>query len=296
MRHTPSQSFTKEEGQKETMEHTLLNAITTLQESGDRGILVVVVQTEGHTPQVVGAKMLVREDGSFTGTVGGGSVEEQVLQRALAMLRNGTPPGLETIHLGQDLGMCCGGQMSFYLEPVVPMPTLILFGAGHVAQPTARFAQEAGFSVSVVDDRKEWNTASRFPAAHERSLIPYMDYLADFAPAPETFVVIVTQGHEHDEEILRHCLQFSLHYLGMIGSVRKVAKTLRRMPPRESWKTHPHCPIGLDIKAETPAEIAISIVGELIRTRRQMAPPIKQTTGAAVSSRDRSSENTEEVS
>ncbi len=263
---------------------SIYQQLISLIETGRRGVLATVVSTDGHTPQVVGAKMLVEEDGTTTGTIGGGQLEHAVIQRALETFKEQSHGTVESFHLSQDLGMCCGGKMDIFLEPVLPKPMLYLFGAGHVAQPTARLATEAGFQVEVIDDRPEWNTPSRFPTAQQHHQLPYEDFLATFQPGSTDYVVIVTQGHEYDQRILDHCLAYPCAYLGMIGSTRKVAKTQRHLRPKSEWQCTPYAPIGLDIRAETPIEIAVSIVGELIREKRKKDSP-KTTTGSFVASR-----------
>jgi len=248
---------------------TVLDEVTTLKDTTQEGVLVIVVSTDGHTPQVPGAKMLVHADGTIKGTVGGGQIENKAVERALALLRDpNASPRVETWHLLHDLGMCCGGRMSLYMEPLRPGPRLLLFGAGHVALPTARLARESGFRVTVVDPREDWNSSHRFPTATERIVLSYEDFLSDFTPSPTDYVVIVTQGHEHDEFVLRHMVKHPLCYLGMIGSQRKISRTLRKLPPASQWNAELHAPVGLDIGAETPNEIAVAIVAELIQVRK----------------------------
>ena len=239
-----------------------------LEKSGARAALVVVVSTEGHTPQVPGAKMIVNEDGTISGTVGGGQIEKAAIDRAVEMIQAKSTPSVESWHLLHDLAMCCGGRMTLYIEPIQVRPRLFIFGAGHVAAPTARLARESGFSVTVIDDRQDWNSPQRFPMADERVHVPYDDFLMSFEPSHDDYVLIVTQGHEHDERILTALIEKPLKYLGMIGSSRKVTRTLRRLPPESSWKSVLHAPVGLDIGAETPAEIAVAIAAELIKIRR----------------------------
>jgi xanthine dehydrogenase accessory factor len=120
----------------------------------------------------------------------------------------------------------------------------------------------------VIDPREDWNSSQRFPTATERIVLSYEDFLSDFIPSPADYVVIVTQGHEHDEFILRQMTEHPLRYLGMIGSQRKISRTLRKLPPTSQWNAELHAPVGLDIGAETPNEIAVAIVAELIQTRK----------------------------
>lgn len=249
-------------------EASLLEEWSSLEAARSRGVLVIVTSTQGHCPQVAGAKMLVREDGSFRGTVGGGRLEHEAIEFARSLLAEPAQPQQRTWHLLHDLGMCCGGQMNLYFEPNRLRPRLTIFGAGHVAMPTARLARQIGFHVTVVDDREDWNTSVRFPLADERKLTAYTDYLASQPMDPGEYALVVTQGHDHDEEIVRELSRVPLAYLGMIGSTRKVERTRRRLPPSEEWSVPLHAPVGLSIGAETPEEIAVSIAAELIQVRR----------------------------
>lgn len=252
------------------------------QERGTPAAMVTVVKVAGHAPQVVGARMVVHPDGRIVGTIGGGRVEQVVIEQALTVLASGRPE-LLSYQLKAELGMCCGGQMDVFVEPLVPRPRVILFGAGHVARPTAALAASCGFDVVVVDERPDWNAEERFPGA-TRHVVPHEDFLEGFAFRPSDYVVIATPNHEHDREVLAATAPCAAGYVGMIGSSRKVQKTLLQLRAEGVEKEHldrVHAPIGLDILAETPEEIAVSIVGELIRHRRA---PIsrKKTRGADV--------------
>lgn len=253
--------------------------------SGERGVLVVVTAVDGHAPQVVGAKMIVRPDRSIVGTIGGGRVEHVVQDRALAALAAGRPERA-SFQLKAELGMCCGGRMEVYMEPVVATERLFLFGAGHVAEPTCAMATACGFEVTVIDERPEFNSEARFPDASRRHIAEHGDVFASLEMGPRDYVVITTHNHDYDRDILARCLRTEARYIGMIGSTQKVKKTfsqLRLEGFEEADLARPCTPIGLDIFAETPAEIAVSIVGELIRRRRQGGSE-KKTRGAEVAS------------
>jgi xanthine dehydrogenase accessory factor len=263
-----------------------------MQEDGRPGVLAVVVSVKGHAPQVVGAKMVVDPDGRTVGTIGGGRVEQVVIERALAVLESGQPE-VASYKLKAELGMCCGGQMDIYLEPLVPAERLVLFGAGHVAKPVAHLAARCRFQVVVVDDRAEWNTRERFPEAARREVMANEDFLADFAFRPGDYVVITTPSHDQDREVLAATLGTEAGYVGMIGSRRKVERTklaLKAQGIPDELLARAHAPIGLDILAETPEEIAVAIVGELIRHRHRDRSR-KKTRGADVGlTRDREGE------
>jgi xanthine dehydrogenase accessory factor len=261
----------------------IFREVVNLHNEGDEGAWVVVTATKGHTPQVVGAKMLVRADGSTVGTVGGGRIEHEVLALARETIRTGEAIK-RTFRLKAELAMCCGGEMEVFIEKVQGAQRLILFGAGHVAQPTAQIASLCGFQVWVVDEREDWNSMDRFSVAAHRLQQPYEDVLAKFEFRDSDVVVIATHNHDHDREILSRSLHLHSGYVGMIGSCRKVEKTLKELRlagVSEELLKRAHAPIGLDILAETPEEIAVAIVGELVRFRH-MKSSKKETRGATV--------------
>lgn len=269
------------------MSSILREAVRT-QEAGRAGAMVVVTDVKGHTPQVVGARMLVLADRSIRGTIGGGRIEHEVVARALAVLDSGEPT-TATFNLKAELGMCCGGSMTVFIEPLVVAERIIVFGAGHIAMETVASAARVGLHPFVVDERPDWNSEKRFPDAVRRAVEPYEDFLAEFEFRASDYVVIATHNHDHDREILQATLQSEAGYVGMIGSVRKVDKTLKLLKLAglaPDTIARAHAPIGLDICAETPAEIAISIVGELVRHRRA-ARSKKTTRGALVHSSSR---------
>ncbi len=242
-------------------------ALLTLLATGQRGALATVVRVTGSTPQHSGARMLLLPDGSAVGTVGGGAVEQAVLV-ALRECRDGGKPTLVTFDLGRDLGMCCGGSMELFVEPVESRPRLLLFGAGHVGHATARMARLVGFSVTVIDDREELNTEERFSDC-ERVLAEPAEAARRLEPRPEDWVLVVTHDHRLDEEALDTYARLPHRYLGVIGSKRKIVRILQRIaqrggvPPLERV----YAPVGLDLGAVTPEEIAVSITAELVALR-----------------------------
>ena len=247
----------------------IASALLALLDRGDTAALATVIRTAGSTPQVVGARLLLASDGTMVGTVGGGRIEEVVLEAMRETLRDGKPRRVSR-HLARDLGMCCGGEMELFVERIEGRPVLVLFGAGHVAKPTAALAAQVGFEVTVVDDREELLTAERFPDAHRLLADPTEAIRAGMLRfGPTTYVMVCTHDHRLDEEALAACLDKTRAYLGMIGSQRKVLQIARRIRARraDAPLDDIHAPIGLDLGAETPDEIAVSIVAELIATR-----------------------------
>lgn len=240
--------------------------------AGERVALATVVSVEGSTPRSAGAQMLIWDTGRTLGTVGGGSLEAHVIAGARAALAAGEPALQEySLHAGEEgaLGVC-GGRAQVFINVLQPAPPVLIAGAGHVAQPLAQAAALAGFRVLVVDDRPEFLGVERFPLAETR-LVSFADVRLHVPAGSHTSVVVVTRSHEHDEEVLRQMLDLPLAYLGVMGSrtkVRRMFERLREQGYSGEQLERVHAPIGLEVGAETPGEIAISIVGELIQARR----------------------------
>jgi xanthine dehydrogenase accessory factor len=255
------------------MNQEVFAAVADALERGEAAALVTIVSTTGSTPQRVGAKMLVFGDGRIVGTIGGGCYENDAFGKAREAILNRRP---QLIHyelsddFAQETGLICGGQMDVYIEPIEPSPELYVIGAGHVGFHLARVAQEVGFRVHVVDDREKFANPERFPTAEEIVTEDIPTWLARTALPAHVYVVIVTRGHTNDLEALRALAPRELRYLGLIGSRAKVARiydelTAHQMPA-DALK-HVHAPIGLDIGAVTPQEIAVSILAELIAVK-----------------------------
>lgn len=250
------------------MRRDVAAAIVELIDRGDRAALATVVAASGSTPQVPGAKILRRQDGTVVGTVGGGRIEQVVLDTLAEVLVDGKPRKVRH-HLLHDLGMCCGGEMELFCELVEGRAPLVVFGAGHVGQALVRIAEVAGFAATVVDPREELNTAARFPGA-----IRIVEEPAEALPRlglhEGTFVVITTHDHAIDEDTLGRCLALPRRYLGMIGSRRKVVRVYQRLRHKgiTASLAGVSAPVGLDLGALTPEEIAVSIVAEMIAVRR----------------------------
>jgi xanthine dehydrogenase accessory factor len=249
--------------------------IVQLRREGRRGALATIVHSCGSIPSFRTAKMLVRDDGSIVGTVGGGCVEAEVWQAAREIIESERPRTL-TFNLNQDpkydTGLVCGGTLEVFIEPVLPPALLYIFGAGHVAACLCRAAADAGFDPVVIDDRSSYATKERFPAAREVHAVEFEDAFRQFDPNETSYIVIVTRGHRDDMRILRWAVQTRARYVGMIGSKRKVIgifKTLQSEGVSADCFEGVRAPIGLDIGAVTPEEIAIAITAELIAARRR---------------------------
>ncbi|NOT32696.1 MAG: xanthine dehydrogenase accessory protein XdhC [Candidatus Eisenbacteria bacterium] len=239
-----------------------------------RFVMASVIESRGFTPRKPGAHMLIGEDGTTAGTIGGGAIEHQVREQAARLLENGGS-SLVKRHLTQELGMCCGGEMSVYLEVLEPAPKLTIFGAGYIAQPLASLAHDCGFDVSVVDAREEWATSERF--AHATLINRDPEAVARTLEASGAeYAVVVTHDHAVDQRIVEELLRKPLRFVGMVGSVpkqRKFALRLRARGFADADIARLRCPLGVEIGAQTPQEIAVSIVGELVATRRGVTLP-----------------------
>jgi len=248
--------------------------IVKLRREGRRGAVATIVSVRGSIPSFRTAKMLVRDDGSIVVTIGGGCVEADVWQAAREVMEEEKPRSL-TFNLNQnpkyDTGLVCGGTLDIFVEPVLPVPVLYLFGAGHVAVNLYKVAHNAGFDVVVVDDRETYANRERFPEAREIHAEDFDQSMAKLAPNESAYVVIVTRGHRDDMRVLRWAVQTPARYIGMIGSKRKVIAIYHELekeglPPELFQRVH--APVGLDIGAVTPEEIAVAITAELIALRR----------------------------
>jgi xanthine dehydrogenase accessory factor len=251
--------------------------IAEIARAGRPAALCTVVATRGSTPRKVGAKMVVFADGSddglVEGTVGGGAVEHQVRAVALVAIAETRARTVE-FNLTTQLGMCCGGHMTLFIEPLRERPPCLIFGAGHVGLALARLAEGAGFDVTVADPREELLTTERFG---ERAVLvdDYEDEDLDGMPfGPDAFVVVVTHDHQVDQRLTEKVLRRDARYVAMVGSQRKALLTRQRceakgLPPERVALLR--SPAGLDIGAETPEEIALSIVAEMVQVRRQVS-------------------------
>jgi xanthine dehydrogenase accessory factor len=248
--------------------------IVKLRQEGRRGAVATIVNVRGSIPSFETAKMLVRDDGSIAGTIGGGCVEAEVWQAAREVMESEKPRSL-TFNLNQnpkyDTGLVCGGTLDIFIEPVLPPASLYIFGAGHVSVNLYKVARGAGFDVTVVDDREAYASRDRFPEAKELIAADFDQAMSRIEPNESSYIVIVTRGHRDDMRVLRWAVQTRAKYIGMIGSKRKTITIFRELTKEgipEQLFERVHAPVGLDIGAITPEEIAVAITAELIAVRR----------------------------
>jgi xanthine dehydrogenase accessory factor len=255
----------------------LFEEIVAMRRAGRRGALATIVHTNGSIPSYESSRMLVREDGSIAGTIGGGCVEADVWAAAKEVMEKETPRKMVfnlNHQASYDSGLICGGTLEIFVEPILPQPVVYLFGWGHVSVAVANAASAAGFGIAVVDDRETFANLQRFPMAQSIHT-SYEEAFENIHPSASNYLIIVTRGHKEDMRVLAWAVRTGARYVGMIGSKRKVLAVYKALEnegylPDEFARVY--APMGLDIGALSPEEIAVSIVAELIAIRRNAAP------------------------
>ncbi|MBI4595759.1 MAG: XdhC family protein [Candidatus Tectomicrobia bacterium] len=251
----------------------LYEEIAKIRANGERAALATIISVHGSAPRKDFAKMLIKSDGTFIGSVGGGCVEAEVWQEARLIIENEQPKVLHFKLTEKDMeesGLICGGALDIFVEPIIPDPGLFIFGAGHVAQPLAQIGTMIGFKVSIIDDREMFANKERFPSAHEIFVGEFSDIFRNLKINKSSYIVILTRGHLYDQDVLEWACRTEAKYVGMIGSRHKIKvlyKNLEEKGVQKEALQGVHAPIGLDIKAKTPEEIAVSIAAELIKVR-----------------------------
>jgi xanthine dehydrogenase accessory factor len=256
----------------------LFEEIVRMRRAGQRGALATIVYTNGSIPSYESSRMLVREDGSIEGTIGGGCVEADVWAAAKEVMSKEAPRKMVfnlNNEASYDNGLICGGTLEVFVEPILPQPVVYLFGGGHISMAMAKAASAVGFGVAVIDDREAFANADRFPMAQD-IFISYEEAFEKIKPNTASYLIIVTRGHKEDMRVLAWAVRTEARYVGMIGSKRKVLsvyKALGNDGYRSEEFERVYAPIGLEIGALSPEEIAISIVAELIAVRRNAGLP-----------------------
>jgi xanthine dehydrogenase accessory factor len=245
-----------------------------LRKLGQKCAIATIVQVHGSIPSYESAKMLVREDGSMIGTVGGGCVEAEVWNAAREVIASEQPKHL-SFNLGQDAaydnGLICGGQLDIFVEPVLPVPGAFIFGAGHISKSISKIANLAGFSTTIIDNRENFANRERFPEAAEIFAAEYQEVFGKLPVNETSYLIIVTRGHRDDMRVLQWAVSTNARYIAMIGSKRKVISVIKELEkegiPVEAFE-RVFAPMGLEIGAVSPEEIAVSVVAEMIAVRR----------------------------
>ena len=264
-----------EEPERElVMEIDIFDEIQKMRQQGRKAALATIVQIRGSVPSFQSAKMLIRDDGSTLGSVGGGCVEAEVWTAAQDVMRD-EKSKIMTFDLTDESmaesGLICGGKVEIFVEPILPTPKMLIFGAGHISTQVSKIATIAGFRTTVVDNRPVYANADRFPEAEAIHSESFEKAFEEIVPDENTYVIIVTRGHQEDQNVLRWAVQTNARYIGMIGSKRKIRSIAEQLESegisRERLERL-YMPIGLDIGAVLPEEIAVAIVAEVIHVRR----------------------------
>ena len=251
---------------------TVYQSLSELESTHQSAALCTVVKTSGSTPRHSTSKMLVYPDGSIRGTIGGGEMENRVIREALDSLQDGRPRLLEYSLVDPargDVGVC-GGQMEVFVEPILPAPTVVVIGVGHVGKAVAHLAKWLNFRVAISDDRPEFCTPEANPDADE-----YYPHLLKDLPlhlniTPQTYLILTTRGTSVDVAGLPTLLNTPAGYIGVIGSRKRWNATLKALHEQnipDEKLARVHSPIGLGLGAETPEEIAVSIMAEVLINR-----------------------------
>jgi xanthine dehydrogenase accessory factor len=253
---------------------TVSQAIIDVWQNNKPAALATIVRTRGTTPRQAGAKMLVYPNGAIVGTIGGGEMELRVIEAAKETLMIGQPRVLDLVLANEGHGdaSTSDGQMEIFIEPLLSAPTLMIVGAGHVGAAVAQLGKLLGFYVVVIDDRPDLIAPERFLYADERIVGDLVAKVRELTLTPQTYVVLVTRAHALDAALLSALLEKPTAYIGMLGSERRAhaaREALRKAGVSESLLARLHAPIGLAIDAETPQEIAVSILAEIIQIKRK---------------------------
>jgi len=254
----------------------LFEEVVKMRRAGQRGALATIVHTNGSIPSYESSRMLVREDGSTEGTIGGGCVEADVWAAAKEVMSKEAPRKMVfnlNHEASYDNRLICGGTLEVFVEPILPQPVVYLWGGGHISMAISKAASAVGFGITVVDDREAFANAERFPMAQE-IFTTFEEAFQKIKPNMSSYLVIVTRGHKEDMRVLAWAVRTGARYVGMIGSKRKVVAVYEALESegyRAEEFQHVHAPIGLNIGALAPEEIAVSIVAELIAVRRNAA-------------------------
>lgn len=255
---------------KGTEMEDIYRTLVEIKDQGKCSALAVVVRTKGSTPRKTGAKMIVMEDGGILGTLGGGGLEKKIIQESLEALKEGKAK-LTSFTLEGSLDMMCGGEIDVYIEPINQPEKLIIFGAGHITNALAPLMRSLDFRVTVVDDNPEKLQENGITDIEDLYSEDMESYAERLSPESNAYIIILTRGFSKDKAVLEHLIAKDFRYVGMVGSGRKISTIREDLISKGMKKEHLsklHAPIGLDIGAETPEEIAVSIAAEIISVKR----------------------------
>ena len=248
---------------------SIYQALAELEKNNESAALCTVVKSEGSTPRHVGSKMLVYPDGKFIGTVGGGELENRVIKTALAALKTGIGQTLSYTMSDPSRGDpgVCGGTVEVFVEPILPPALIVVIGAGHVGKAVVHLAKWLGFRVALSDDRAEFCNPEAIPNADAYYPVPMAELVNQLKVTHQTYLVITSRGSSVDAAGMPSLLDSEAAYIGVIGSKRRwltTVKALREKGVAEEKIARVHSPMGLELNAETPEEIAVSIMAEIM--------------------------------
>jgi xanthine dehydrogenase accessory factor len=256
--------------------------IVRIRKKGDKAALATVVQVKGSTPRSKGSKMLVRSDGSILGSIGGGCLEAEVWEAAMKVIQEETTKVLDFDLTGRKdtpQGLICGGIMQILVEPIISQPTVYIFGAGHVGFAVSKIAKMTGFRVAVIDDRPAYANIERFPDADDFYVDDPATIVTRLNIGQSDYLIIACRGHLEDQRVLEQAIKTPAAYIGMLGSKKKnktVFSNLKAGGVQKEVLEKVHAPIGMPITTETPEEIAVSIMAEIINIRRKKAKALSK--------------------
>jgi xanthine dehydrogenase accessory factor len=252
----------------------IYQALAELEKNNGGAVLCTVVRSEGSTPRHVGSKMLVYPDAKFIGTVGGGELESRVIKAALESLASAKAQNLSYTMADPSRGDpgVCGGTVEVFVEPILPSAMIVVIGGGHVGKAVVHLARWLGFRVAVNDDRPEFCNPESVPGADAYYPVPMAELPSQIRLTPQTYLVLTSRGSAVDAAGLPSLLDSDAAYIGVIGSKRRwltTVKALREKGVAEEKIARVHSPMGLELNAETPEEIAVSILAEILMLRDQ---------------------------
>ena len=258
----------------------IFNALSEIQSNNQACALCTIVRAQGSTPRHVGSKMIVYHDGKIIGTIGGGELESRVITEAQDAIDKGSPALLDYRMTDPEQGDpgVCGGSLEIFVDPIIPRPTLVVVGAGHVGRSVAHLAQWLGFYVIVTDDRSELCTSTLIPDGDEFYPVPFFEFPEKIDITPWTYFVLTTRSVDVDIQGLPAIINSQAPYIGIIGSKRRWSTTRQKLLETgltENDLKRIKSPIGLNLNAETPQEIAVSILAEIILFRQGGGSKIK---------------------
>lgn len=249
----------------------IYEALLDVENGSESAVLCTIISTSGSTPRKTGAKMLVYKNGSIAGTIGGGALEKAVIEQALDVFQTKKSKVIKH-NLVNEFAMCCGGSVQLFIEPIMNKKKLYIFGAGHIGRALAKFGVDLDFNVSLIDER--YDALEDFQVQNCKVMIEqHVTAIEKLIFDDQTFVVILTHDHQYDREILAMTSKLPHQYLGMIGSQRKVEIAKKNLLTindiDDEILNQVNMPIGLDIKVNTPEEIAVSILAKIIDVRNR---------------------------